>query len=1344
MTSILARANQSFRRGEFKTALALYRNVLTDLQTFDKAPSSLISTTNRLISECKRRLQDVPSAGSKNNTHKILDNSLWANDNYKSKIDDQSLLPNTCIVLGNGPSMRGFDLHRLSGLVTLGMNAAYRHWDRIGWYPNFYACLDDQLIKTHHLEIERLFTNGLVKKVFVHGAFFEKHPHRLGHPDFTSFDQTSEYWFKKQGKQLGLAPIYHFPAFRMTNPSKITTGSHSIRFIAHLGFERIITMGIDLKYVEIIPEASPTEGNGLLIKDTPISNPNYFFDDYQQAGDLYNIPNPTSHSGLLHEQALALVAEDFRIYQLPTSIYNANHKSVLSQKDIFPYINISDVLLEQKLGCVFIPTNANEIESLEASFKLWRLPEYAPFLSQKGPKERPRLVIIFNHTSCRVFTTRLAELFAECSLDCYFDQLVFEFLDLEGDRDHYIKDYTKNVGETGYKAGPNNQFFQSIRRVKRHGLYGFLMETDCLPIRAGWLETISECVNNSERFWVMGSNYRGIQQLSSDFVRHINGNAIYAVGDHDFQQFVTSFWEHHTWRLVKEKDKRLAYDCILEIMFSEPHIREPGVMETWKNIAPKIRYTDLIQNISGAEDLARTDETLVSDLRVRYPDTMILHNRAVYTAVVKKRLSHPAPLATNVVGAPVQPRLLVFDMTASGNQTATGQIKANIFAEWDEDRLLHVCKQGPNGLAMCRKRGTTWQVNVTDMDGALETTEAFAPELILYRPVPDTEDLHALAMKTIRNSDTPTLLWIMDDWPARMNTEEPKLWEAMSGDFLWLLARSAFRLSICEDMSAVMARRYGVPFIPIANGVEPADWAGIQPRTQDLDIFLLRYAGGVAIDMNRASIFRVAEAVEKIAATGVSIRFEISTQSWWKKQIEADLSEFQHTCIELADKTIPEYREWISQSDANLIAYNFDEASLRYSATSFGNKVPEYMASGVPLIAHGPMEAATIRYLAKHGCATVIDSENVADLIKAISSLIIRDSKSAELARTAQDRAFADKNIHDIRRTFRRLACRASAMPTPGLQSTHSMREYTLRQHEVLMASLAPSSVPLSPVLHTEGQPRAISSEIDKFIADARHDGQLIERMIRRFYRGLNARDIFVDGGAHHGYHTSYARRFFSRVISVEASARTFSELVYKQTDLASQQPTNQALGENVPVYGALGFRQSQGAVVDFYFSESHPGRSTVNTAMWNEWAKGSVIYQNSISVPVVEIDDLDKLYATDRRVDFLKLDLEGGEINAIRGARGMLLADQPAIVMEFGMKPGNEGLYGESCKEFVELMGACGYDLYTPWAARAEELILVGYPFWYLFCFPRGPRGFALSDWLAICFSESLAEVQS
>ena len=202
-----------------------------------------------------------------------------------------------CVVMGNGPSLKGFDFRRLDNVTTLGMNAAYRYWDQIGWYPTYYCCLDDQLIKTHHGEINRLYCSKAIQSFFLAGSFFEIYPHLIGNSDFMSLDQVSEYWYNKQGEGQGWEKIYDHPIFKLSDPNRITTGAHATRYAAYKGHKTVALMGIDLRYIEIIPEAERTEGVGLKIKETPKSNPNYFFDSYQKAGDLFNIPNPDAHGG---------------------------------------------------------------------------------------------------------------------------------------------------------------------------------------------------------------------------------------------------------------------------------------------------------------------------------------------------------------------------------------------------------------------------------------------------------------------------------------------------------------------------------------------------------------------------------------------------------------------------------------------------------------------------------------------------------------------------------------------------------------------------------------------------------------------------------------------------------------------------------------------------------------------------------------------------------------------------------------------------------------------------------------------------------------------------------------
>ncbi|MFM8552616.1 MAG: hypothetical protein ACKOCD_09995, partial [Nitrospiraceae bacterium] len=335
----------------------------------------------------------------------------------------------------------------------------------------------------------------------------------------------------------------------------------------------------------------------------------------------------------------------------------------------------------------------------------------------------------------------------------------------------------------------------------------------------------------------------------------------------------------------------------------------------------------------------------------------------------------PAPLVETLDPPAEVPRLLVLDMTAIGNRTATGEIKSNLLADWPGTRLLQIAVGEKSGLAVVRRKGDSYPVESVTAEKARIAILDFDPQVILYRPVPQTEALHLLAMDLIDKTSRPLVTWIMDDWPARMDAEAPVQWEKMETDLRHLLARSAVALSISDYMSEAFAKRYGRAFLALANGVDPADWPVHFPPPREN--FLIRYAGGIAPDMNRASLLRCAEAVEALVWSGLKIRFEISTQLWWKMECDPLFAHFPSTTLEVADKPLAGYRQWIAEADLLLIAYNFDEASLRYVRYSMANKLPECLASGVAVLAHGPRGIATIDYLEGARIARVVAEPDV-------------------------------------------------------------------------------------------------------------------------------------------------------------------------------------------------------------------------------------------------------------------------------------------------------------------------------------------------------------------------------
>ena len=204
--------------------------------------------------------------------------------------------PQTLFVLGNGPSLRGVDLKTLPG-PTLGMNAAYRFWQELDWRPTYYACLDLVVGVSHQEAIAELIREGRVEKFILRADLIQ----RLGDVAKTERVVSLEALMSRG---------------ELPESETITTGSHSTMWAGDLGFKEVVLLGVDGNYTEIVEGAKKTPDGKLQIIRKE-SNPNYFFDGYQQPGDRYNIPNPRSglHLGAWEGAAVWLSSQGIRVFQ---------------------------------------------------------------------------------------------------------------------------------------------------------------------------------------------------------------------------------------------------------------------------------------------------------------------------------------------------------------------------------------------------------------------------------------------------------------------------------------------------------------------------------------------------------------------------------------------------------------------------------------------------------------------------------------------------------------------------------------------------------------------------------------------------------------------------------------------------------------------------------------------------------------------------------------------------------------------------------------------------------------------------------------------------------------------
>ena len=170
---------------------------------------------------------------------------------------------------------------------------------------------------------------------------------------------------------------------------------------------------------------------------------------------------------------------------------------------------------------------------------------------------------------------------------------------------------------------------------------------------------------------------------------------------------------------------------------------------------------------------------------------------------------------------------------------------------------------------------------------------------------------------------------------------------------------------------------------------------------------------------------------------------------------------------------------------------------------------------------------------------------------------------------------------------------------------------------------------------------------------------------------------VFVDAGANNGLYTLFAARKVGRkgsVLAFEPSERELSKLTknVRLNRLRNVQSFRVALGEG----HSTGMLHVAGL--------PYSGHNSL----------GPFGYESTLidHEEPVEIQALDNLEAVEKlaRIDVMKLDVEGGELSLLRGARASLTRFRPLILIELSDR--TLGKQGASVAQTVELLTSSGY----------------------------------------------------
>ena len=120
---------------------------------------------------------------------------------------------------------------------------------------------------------------------------------------------------------------------------------------------------------------------------------------------------------------------------------------------------------------------------------MWNRSKFAPVVGTLS-QEKPKLILCFPSAISNEQERELISSFENTDYaKLGFSSVEIRDAGISDEDNYYQRDYTKAFSGKGFKAGPNEQFFSSMKALSDLQGFIFYMETDCFPMNQGWVNT---------------------------------------------------------------------------------------------------------------------------------------------------------------------------------------------------------------------------------------------------------------------------------------------------------------------------------------------------------------------------------------------------------------------------------------------------------------------------------------------------------------------------------------------------------------------------------------------------------------------------------------------------------------------------------------------------------------------------------------------------------------------------------------------------------------------------------------------------------------------------------------
>jgi len=199
-------------------------------------------------------------------------------------------------IMGNGPSLGEVmndpkKLQVLRDNHTFGLNAAYRAYEKYNFYPTYFGCFDYVVNDSHKEAFENLvLSDNPIQEFYFTGNKEKQNLYSETVRNSSKFIKFNFHTFH---------PDYFFQHKNLTTDFNNyfdpgSSGANATQIGIMKGYKKIVLLGCDCNYVEKIDGVelfSNEHKSGIELTKNLETNPNYWFAEYQQKGDKFNLPS---------------------------------------------------------------------------------------------------------------------------------------------------------------------------------------------------------------------------------------------------------------------------------------------------------------------------------------------------------------------------------------------------------------------------------------------------------------------------------------------------------------------------------------------------------------------------------------------------------------------------------------------------------------------------------------------------------------------------------------------------------------------------------------------------------------------------------------------------------------------------------------------------------------------------------------------------------------------------------------------------------------------------------------------------------------------------------------------